>query len=186
MTSTDFSGGRKTYRVSSPLKLLTPVILALVFTFVLLAVVSKPDERAFLPYLGIIFVIVLGIVYWFMSLTRLDVSSDGIIYYSVGYRVRSTWPNVQGYGKRVMGSHDVDCLILRESGLEMSRWMQIGLILQPVGRVAGALQGRYIGSVRMDNYAVWIPVGMYAEDWRNGELGEYVRRYAPEAFDNPV
>ncbi len=186
MTASVFGSGRKTYRVASPLKVLTPVMATLAFTLVLIAAVSKPQDRIVLPYMLVFFALVIAIVYWLMSRTRLEVSSDGITYYSIGYKVRSTWPNIEGYGKRLMGSQNVECLILRESGLEMSRWMQLGLILQPVGQVAGAIQGRTIHSVNMEDYAVWIPIGLYAENWRLSELGDTVKRYAPQAFDTTL
>lgn len=181
------NGRKQTYRVASPLKVLTPAILTLAFTFGLVFVVTKPDERAFIPYFGLLLVAVIGIVYVIMMQTRLEVSSDGITYFSIGYKVASTWGNVAGYGKRTMGSQDVDVLILREPGMDMSLWMRIGYMLYPVGQLAALAQGRtLISNVNLDDYSVWIPVGMYAENWRESELGDFVKRYAPSAFETAL
>ena len=186
MTNFAMSSRRQTYRVASPLKVLTPAILALAFTFVLIFAVTEPEDRAYLPYFGIVLIVILGIVAWLMTRTRLEVSSDGVTYYSIGYKVRSTWANINGYGKRLMGSQDVEVLILREPGMEMRRWMQIGYMLYPVGQVAAATQGRFLTHVNLDDYSVWIPIGLYADNWRDGELGQWVKVYAPQAFDNPM
>jgi hypothetical protein len=52
--------------------------------------------------------------------------------------------------------------------------------------VAAVAQGRYIPSGRLGDYASVIPVALYADDWRNSELGVLIKRYAPQAFDNLI
>ena len=186
MTQSSASGAVRTFRVASPLKRLTPLLITCVFTIGLIYVVSKPDERAFFPFLIVVLAFSVALAYWLMSRTRLVVSSDGIVNYSIGYNVRSSWGNIEGYGKRTLGSQTVECLILREPGIEVSRWMQIGYALMPAAQVAAAAQGRYMPSGRLGSYASVIPVALYADDWRSSELGALIQRYAPQAFDNLV
>ena len=174
----------QTFRVASPLKVLTPLILTSIFTVGLIYVVSEPDSRFVVWILVAVLLFCILFALWLMSRTRLEVSSDGITYYSIGFRVRSNWSKIEGYGKRVLGTQTIESLILREPGIEVSRWMQIGYALMPAAQVAGALQGRYIPSGRLGSYANVIPVGLYANDWRSSELGALIKRYAPQAFEN--
>jgi len=184
MTQSSTSGAVRTFRVASPLKRLIPLIITCVFTVGLIYVVSKPSERTFIPFLVAVLAFSVALAYWLMSRTRLVVSSDGIVNYSIGYNVRSTWGNIEGYGKRTLGSQTVECLILREPGIEVSRWMQIGYALMPAAQVAAAAQGRVMIPQGLSGYSNVIPVALYADDWRSSELGVLIKRYAPQAFEN--
>ena len=176
----------RTFRVASPLKTLTPLILTAIFTVGLIYVISEPDARFAVWIVAAVLAFSVVFAYYLLSRTRLEVSSDGITYYAIGFRVRSTWDNLEGYGKRVLGAQSVESLILRKPGIEVSRWMQIGYNLMPAAQVAAAAQGRYLPSSRLSSYADVIPVALYSENWRSSELGALIKQYAPQAFDNLI
>src|SRR5664279_4872580 len=147
------SANVQTFRYATPLKTLTPLIVTCVFTVGLIYVVSKPTERTALPFVIAVMVFSVALAWWLMSRTRLEVSSDGITHYSIGYNVRSTWDNVIGYGKRTLGSQTVESLILREPGIEVSGWMQLGYRLMPVAEIASAARGRYFVPRGLSGYS---------------------------------
>ena len=186
MTQSSTSGAVRTFRVASPLKRLIPLLLVSIFTVGLIYVVTDPADRFVVWILVAVLAFSVALAYGLMSRTRLVVSSDGIVNYSIGYNVRSSWGNIEGYGKRTLGSQTVECLILREPGIEVSRWMQIGYSLMPVAQVAAAAQGRVMIPQGLSGYSNVIPVALYAEDWRSSELGVLIKQYAPQAFDNPL
>jgi hypothetical protein len=175
----------QTFRINDPLRLLTPLLLTCVFTLGILLVVSEPDTRWTVWIVGAVLLVSVAIAAWLMTRTKLEISSDGVTYYGIGYKVASTWANVSGYGKRVMGAQDIESLILREPGIEMARWMQIGYKLMPAASLVSLLDGdsRVFVPRSLSNYADAIPVGMFDKDWQQGEIGALVKRYAPEAFE---
>jgi hypothetical protein len=118
--------------------------------------------------------------------TRLEISESAIVYYSFGYCVRSSWANVLGYASRVMGMDSVEALILREPGLELSRWLQVGYNLLPVIAVVNFIGGRRFIFPASDRYATMIPVGLFADDWQSSELGRLIGGFAPQALTNHV
>jgi hypothetical protein len=84
-----------------------------------------------------------------------------------------------------MGAQDIESLILREPGLQMVPWMQVGYKLMPAATVVSLLDGdsRVFVPRSMSNYTDAIPVGMFDKHWRDGEIGVLVKQYAPQAFE---
>lgn len=188
MAQADAPNGVHTFRVAAPTRVLAPVAVTCVIAFVVVAATIGGDEKAgtILAILGAVLLFALGLTAWLLTRTRLEVSSDGITYYAIGYRVRSTWPNVIGCGDRLQGALSYESLILREPGLELSVWMRISDALMPVLQIAAVAQGEIPSPDRLSRYADNIPVALFEQNWRSGELGRLVRRYAPHAVDNPV
>ena len=115
---------------------------------------------------------------------RLVVGPAGIAYYSWGYRLRTTWDNVQGTGELWTTGGMIRGLQLREPALEMDGWLRVGRGAIPVMSTIGALSGRGLPrSGSMAGYERIIPAGYFAQDWETGELGALIRRYAPQALD---
>src|SRR5215207_8780730 len=88
---------KQTFRVRDPLPLLRPAFFACVAAFVLVFLISEPDTRWISLIVGAVLVFSLALCYWLMTITRLEVSSDGIVYHAIGYKVASTWNNIEGY-----------------------------------------------------------------------------------------
>lgn len=98
--------------------------------------------------------------------TYLVVAPEAIEYTAPGYSIRATWDDVDHIWSHWYATWRswywkpyVENLILRRSELRANRWV--------------ATLVRFSGSDRI------IPVGRFAWDWRNSELGENIRHYAP-------
>jgi hypothetical protein len=114
---------------------------------------------------------------------RLEVSPEGIVYYGIGYRVRTTWGNITGMGDVWTGRQSSKGLLLNEPGLEMSRWLGSGVKALPFLNVINGLTGHGTNTTGDINaYGKIIPVGSLLRHWEEGKLGETIRRYAPQAF----
>ena len=186
MTDVSASGTVRTFRITSLLRMMTPGIGVCVLTVVILFVVLRPSERIFILPVAALLVLAMALAAWLSTRTRLVISPEGIAYYGIGYRVRSSWENVEGYAKRVMGVNSVECLILRQPGIELDRWLDLGYKALPVAQGAALATGQAVPRNHLNRYEDAIPVSLFAEDWRSSEIGVLVKRYAPQAFDNPI
>jgi hypothetical protein len=153
---------------------------------VLVFLISEPDTRWVSLIVGGVLLFSLALAYWLLTITRLDISPDGIVYCAIGYKVRSTWGNVEGYAKRVQGAVDLECLILREPGMELSGWMRLGYQLLPLMNVVALLSGQSYQPNQLDRYSGVIPVEAFEKNWRSGEIGSLIKQYAPQAYENAM
>ncbi|MBX3029788.1 MAG: hypothetical protein KF809_06485 [Chloroflexi bacterium] len=177
--------GAQTFRVRSVARLLVPATAVCAVVVAILFLVTEAEARWAVLIVGGVLVVGLGIGAWITTRVRLVITPETITYHGMGYRVRAGWADLVGHGRRVMGIQDVESLIRRGSGLEMSGWMALTYRLMPAISVASvASNGPVPGGQQVPEDA--IPVGMFDRGWRTGEIGALVRRYAPEAFDTPV
>jgi drug/metabolite transporter superfamily protein YnfA len=171
-----------TFRVRSPLPLLIPAILACIAALVLVFLVMEEEDRWILLVLGSVMLFSLTVCLWLLTRTRLEISAQGITYYAIGYSVHSAWDNLTGWGRRVQGALELDCLLLREPGMEMAGWLRLGYRLLPFMNAASLVgSGSYQPDYRSLYHSV-IPVGMFDRDWRTGEIGRLVNHFAPQVF----
>ncbi len=178
---------KQTFRVREVLPLLRPAFFACVFAFVVVFLVMEEDTRWIVSaVLGGVLLFSLALCYWLMTITRLEVTPDEVIYHAIGYKVRSTWKNVEGYGERLQGAVDLECLILREAGIELSWWMRFSYQILPLMNIAALFSGQAYIPNPLNQYSGVIPVGMFDKGWRDGEIGSFVRRYAPGAYENAM
>ena len=177
---------RTTFRVKSMLRQLGPLLATSVVTMVILLVVTEPEAWIAVWATGGVLLAAIGVVAWLVTRTRLDIGPEGIAYHAIGFRVVAGWDDLVGYGKRVMGMSEVECLVLRASGMEVSGWLAAGYRLLPLASIVTMLSGRPMAPERMSDYADVIPVGVFDADWRTGGIGALVRQHAPRAFDTVV
>jgi hypothetical protein len=83
----------------------------------------------------------------------------------------------------VQGSLELDCVLLREPGMEMAGWLRLGYQLLSFMNAASPATGRGYHPNQLSRYHNVIPVGMFDRDWQTGEIGSLVRRYAPQVFE---
>ena len=100
--------------------------------------------------------------------------------------MRSTWDNLEGYGKRKMRSVTYEALILRQPNIERSSWVGASFFLMPKVEAAAPNGGKTSIPLVLAKYQDFIPVSMFARDWRSGELGALIKQYAPQAYDTPL
>jgi hypothetical protein len=186
LSSPPTSGSPRIFHVVAPWRYLirAAVVCGLVLLVISLGVPQR--DGWMLSLLALVMLLGLALGAWIMFAARLEISESAIVYYSFGYCVRSSWANVLGYASRVMGMNSVEVLILREPGLELSRWLQIGYGLRPIIMVINLLAGRRFIFQALDRYANMIPVGLFAEDWQASELGRVIGRFAPQALTQQV
>lgn len=131
--------------------------LILLFAF-LFGVVLGKLESCTLPF---VIPLTLASAYFFRLAyhIRLEVSPEGIEYFQMGYRLKTTWDNIERIGMIPMGLLMAEGLILRES----------------------ALQGKIFGRKNLERNRLdrAIPLTLFQPWWREGDLGEEIKRYAP-------
>lgn len=173
-----------TFRVRDPLPMLRPAFFACLFAFGVVFLVSEPETRGIVSLiLGGVLVFSLVLCYWLLSITRLEISPDGIVYHAIGYKVRSSWGNITGTARRLQGAVDLDCLILREPGMELSWWMRLSYQILPLMNVAALFSGHAYQPNELHRYEGVIPVEAFDKHWYSGEIGSLIKRYAPQAYE---
>ena len=176
----------RVFHVVEPWRYLTRAASVCGLTLVILFAAVPLRDRGVIVLVAMMMLLGLALSAAGMVSMRLEISEHTIVYYSVGYCVRSTWDNVLGYASRTMGIQSVEVLILREPGLEPSRWMQIGYRLLSVAAVVGLVAGRRFTFRALDRYANFIPVGLFADDWQASQLGRLIGGFAPQALTHQV
>jgi hypothetical protein len=90
----------------------------------------------------------------------LSMSPEGVECEFEFYSYGTTWDNVSGIAARPFGAKDIyfECLTLRKPAVESRRL----LTLHPPAE-----------------FLRLIPLGLFAATWRDGEIGEEIKRYAP-------
>lgn len=94
--------------------------------------------------------------------TRLVISPDGIEYCTPYHRIPTTWDNIKSIGRIPMFTSYGEGLFLRQPALQGNKWLNWNARLMQLDR--------------------FIPLSPFAEQWRDSELGQDVRRYAPYLF----
>jgi hypothetical protein len=104
--------------------------------------------------------------FWITNTTRLVISAKGIEYHSPGYTIYAHWIDVDHIWKHWYES------------LRFWYWPSLPekLILCRSTLRAGKVSARILQFSGHDRI---IPIGYFALDWRNSELGAYIQHYAP-------
>jgi hypothetical protein len=159
----------KYYRVSPARLAVIPVFL-LLLEIALLAgscLVGTPRERfALLATAGTTFCIIFPFVF-LVRYTRLSLSPGGLEVRQLGYRLKTTWDNIQ----EIRLDRGCEGLVLREP-------MKGGGVL---ALKTGFLLPVWYRSWQVDlvSRGVWIPLEPFSWHFRHGDLLEEIRRYAP-------
>ena len=109
-------------------------------------------------------------IYVGMTRVRLEVSPQGISYYSLGYRVVTPWDNVAGIGPVHAGQYTYEGLLLREPRLEAGEWLRTGTALYPFMAIIAYAEGARCPPRRTG--------GLYAGDSAGVVCGAVGREYA--------
>lgn len=186
-TSFALSQPKQTFRVRDPLPLLRPAFFACLFAFAVVFFVSEPETRGIVSLvLGGVLLFSLALGYWLLGITRLEISPEGVVYHAIGYRVRSSWSNVTGTARRPQGAVDLDCLILREPGMELSGWMRFTYQILPLINIISLFSGQAYQPNNLYLYEGVIPVEVFDKHWYSGEIGSLIKRYAPQAYETAL
>lgn len=96
---------------------------------------------------------------------RIVVSRDGIEYHGGLYIISTSWDNVVRIGQIPSAFGMTEGLVLREPAMHASNWL--------------------CWLVRMNRIDHVIPLASFMWWWRDTELGDDIRRYAPHLFEQP-
>jgi len=180
------SNSIKTFRVAAPIAMILPALLVCLAAFVVVALLTPGRDSVFLLVLAVGLAFTLLLTLWMVGQVRLEVSREGLVFYGMGYRVRSTWDNLEGCGKRKMRSVTYEALILRQPNIEVAGWIGASYRLTPTVEAASPSGRKTSVPILLARYQDFIPVSMFARDWRNSELGALVKQYALQAYNNPT
>lgn len=125
--------------------------------------------------------------YFDYSKSRLVLTSDGITYYSLGFRVYTPWQNVVEFGK---ASQHIPMSVSWTSKLMGFRLREnaiVGMKLEEGRRQARAVietDWWYPASMRTPYAGFFIIDEIIRErHWQQGDLGNYLHHYAIQAFE---
>ncbi len=116
-----------------------------------------------------------------MTQIRLEISEDGIKYYSGSYVINTAWDNVERVGKRVFG---------------LGRLPVEGLVLRNPSATKKSFMARFFSSNIMSlfpssdrtsyeaDYSRSIPLqGIWSGNWRKSKVAEDIKQYVPDLFE---
>ena len=172
----------RVFRVPNPWKYVVRPAAIMAATLVLIWIVAPGQASLVFALLAGVMLVGLGLGLWVNSQLRLEVSDSAIMFRGWGYRVSSRWDNLLGYSRRPMGVFTVDALIPRSPDVEFHPLVAGGLRLVRWRSLRGGPHGLGLAEPAW----VGIPVGLFAENWRESDLGRIVQRYAPTAYETPV
>jgi hypothetical protein len=168
--------------------------------------------RALHPMIAVIsaVMLVLGAFLCLFTMgTRIITTSEGIFCYRAGSCLYSPWNNLEGLEKISMGAFAIENLRLKRPAIEglsieegikeevavliratASRitqealpWLRASpLLLSIISALNGSSYTRYMGPSSSNIDPRYIPVGLCGNAWKNGELFQDVRNYAPQAI----
>jgi hypothetical protein len=104
--------------------------------------------------------------------SRVVVSADGIDFRGAGYRIHTTWDNLDGMNYVRFGIVEGDVLLLREPTVEVNRW--VAYLSKEVRWLEQNPEFAPLGKV--------IPLFLLHPKWRTGKLGQEIQRHAPHLF----
>lgn len=116
------------------------------------------------------------IISLFTKPLRHIITSEGITFCSLGYRIYTPWNNIQGLGKSRYGAYHPPALLLQEPAVK-------GLIRDGNQLERATVERRWpIRKKDAPNDAIPLLFTVPA-NWQESELGHVIKQYAPQAFN---
>src|SRR5574341_1576330 len=165
------------FRVPNPWKYAPAPLAIMAATLALLWIVAPGQAPVVFALVAGIMLVGLGLGIVIVSQLRLEVSDSGIVFRGWGYGVSSRWDNLLGHSRRPMGMFTVETLIPRSPDVVFHPLVEWGLRLVCWNSLRGGPHGLGLAEPEW----VGIPVGLFAENWRESDLGRIVQRSAPTA-----
>jgi len=91
---------------------------------------------------------------------RVTILSGGIEYKTFGYTIFVEWSNISNIGSYQMKLHKLDGIFANEEGNKLKVWFPSGIKMK-----------------------TFIPLSMFDKNWRESELGQQIKKYAPHLFE---
>lgn len=133
---------------------------------------------------------------------------DGLLYRGMGTTLYAPWTHIVSIGTTVYGTYSVEGLLLKRPSPKerqafeqhMARgepftnrvvfsahpWLHAGQKLMPFLLLFSIFEyGQPSFTLKLEDYARGIPVSVFADNWQQHELGQIIRHYAPQAWEEP-
>jgi hypothetical protein len=98
------------------------------------------------------------------------VSEKGIEYYAPGVIFETGWKSIERISKYWRGGFRHDCLVIDNSQIRMKKWSFFGGRNLP-------MPFEFVPKKTL------IPLSGFSENWRDSELGQQIKQYAPYLFE---
>lgn len=139
------------------------VFLTNLFVFIVLPITGSTLQLRWLNgALNVIVFLILIIRIYAYFRVSLIISSEGIEYRQVGYRIYAEWKDIEYIGSVPAKVKVGEGLVLRQSCIQANKWL--GWLAIPVTQ----------------SFRRYIPLSI--EKWRDGEIGQDLQRHAPHLF----
>ena|SRR5690349_11236571 len=139
-------------------------ILWILATFYLLYIwLMNTDKTSLSVFLLFMFCGFVGMLSLYRGYSeQVILSVNGIQYRTFGYSVYTPWKNVKRAGTSRLGFYKFDGIFITYFSNDMDVWLPC-----------------------IFEKEIFIPLGVFSKDWRESELGEHIKQYAPHLF-SPV
>ncbi|MBN1429393.1 MAG: hypothetical protein JXB07_13555 [Anaerolineae bacterium] len=158
---------------------LLPVGAAIIIVLVLAGITSDPSDRDWIWIAAGLFLGVFVVVAIIVRLVTLTLSLEGLTYNTLVYRVHANWSDLSGVTTTIMGSRSVESIVTRHPVVEGGFWLKI----LPLAWFTAVLTGN-LSPFDSGNRKDLIPVSIFDNNWRAGEIGTLVGHFAPQALRN--
>lgn len=117
---------------------------------------------------------------------RLVVSEEAIEYRGIGLWVRASWDDVTDIATTAYGPSKAEALLLQFPMPEIAWWYKMGTTTSVLSKMESVAEGdvrELFGEWKVETPGDAIPIGAMQKNWREGRLGDDLRKYAPHLFD---
>ncbi len=148
------------------------ITVALIFFAVIVTLWSAHGFNA-----GMFALLLIALVYVIRILlpavyNQVVVTAKGLDFRQIGYRICTTWDNVERMTYARIAPAEGDILVLHEPAVEVNRW--VVLLNKDVRWLEQNKKFTPLGKI--------IPLFLLNTRWRTGKLGQEVRNHAPHLF----
>jgi hypothetical protein len=156
----------KTYYLTSFWKYYSSLSSSVLFWFVLGAVAYQWKYLDFVFLTSMLGLADTALRFSSMPASRIVVSQKGIIWHSTGFTLWASWEDVQKISYRVYGFSLQEGLAVRKLSVQINN------------RGVGYLPTPW----QIPPFKPFIPLSCFLDHWRDSELGDEIKQYAPHLF----
>ena len=158
-----------------PVQVVT-IVCATIVIIALVVWINSPEDLWAALLLLALTIPIFYFASWTNNQTNLELSDQGITCLGPGFCIQSGWDNLTGCATRKLNRQVVDVLTLRQPSIEYNS--SGGGVFALLSFISG--QPSLAEQLKKNEDT--IPVGLFAKNWRESELGALIQQYVPEAY----
>ncbi|HLG64584.1 MAG TPA: hypothetical protein VKY19_21780 [Ktedonosporobacter sp.] len=147
--------------------------------------IRNNPSRIFLALTGLMICIIGSVIIFTSLMTHIEISQEGITFYSVGFRIYTPWHNIVNINKikhpYFSPLYLIDAFVLEEPArlnISIKEGKQQGIaVVEKHWILLGAKPSSYLWYMPMPSSIV------KRTEWEQGEIGTFIRLYAPHIFE---